>query len=274
MSSDRKSPVTRNSVTPSLVVLGVGGLFVAFGIAYQAATTGGGREPSLIDSIIGGFALALGGGAVGAAIQAVTEHRYSGDVLISIEKTIRESLGARFTSSESDLKMFKRDWHHYYLTHLNGESSWWHQEYSFGQNVAQGSITGRTNVSDADGRAHTYLTEAGVRSQRFILLETNEEGEEPAVVEVYPMPRGFQTVHAAIAFLEGWDSSNVVTKAILSEKPLTKENSKGIVRQEDWSILDKIWETQFFAHNRLTLGNTAIPIGSESSGDRQVGADR
>jgi len=247
------------SLIPSLVVLGIGGLLVAFGIAYQAATASGGHQPSLTDNIIGGVTLAIGGGAIGAAIQTITERRYDGDALSNVEQMIRESLGARFTSDDDALSMFRRDWHHYYLTHVDGESAWWHQTYSFGRNLAKGSITERTSVLDSGGKAHGYLTEAGIRGQRFMLIETREGGGEPALVEIYPMPRGFATVHVAVAFLEGWDSVHLVTKAILSEQPLLENDVHGAVPRENWPALDAVWKSHFLAQNKLTLDDIVTP---------------
>jgi len=233
--------------------LGIGALLVAFGISYQAATSTGDRQPSTLDRIVSGIAAAIGGGALGAGINTIVVKKYEQDVLKEIQAVVAESLRAQFTSDHDELAMFRRDWHHYYLTQADGKVGWWYQTYNFSKSVAIGSITETTSVLDSDNSSHAYLTEAGVRGQRFILFETRQDGSEASAIEIYPTPRGFQTIHTAITFLQSWDSTNLVTKAILSRRPLIDGVVDGRVSDVHANTLHEVWRNNFLSQNKVLI---------------------
>lgn len=257
MKKQQDRDIPANLFTATRVVLGIGVLLIAFGIAYQAATSTGDRRPSTLDQIVSGIAAAVGGGALGAGINTIVVQKYEQDVLKEIQAVVAESVRARFTSDHDELNMFRRDWHHYYLTQAGGKVGWWYQTYNFSKSVAIGSITEETSVLDSDGSSHAYLTEAGVRGQRFILFETRQGGSEASVIEIYPTPRGFQTVHTAITFLQSWDSTNLVTKSILSRRPLIDGIVGGRVSDVHANTLDEVWRNDFLSQNKVLIEDTS-----------------
>lgn len=239
------------SYATEFTVLLVGCLVVSFAIAYQAATH---RSQSVADQLISGIGLAVGGGILGAAINTLIVRRYEHDVLAEISTLLADSLQARFTSREEELGIYRRTWHHYYLTERDQELTWWYEQCSFGQNPAVGSAVQRTALRDTFGNSHAYVTEMGVRGQRLILLESREDGSEAAGVEVYPMPRGFRPTHAGVAFLETWDGTHLLGKAILSETPLVDALPEGPVPAVHAATLHQSWKKLFERNIRVALG--------------------
>jgi hypothetical protein len=231
----------------------IGGLLVTLGIVYQSSVGGPGEGSSTADQIVAGVALALGGSVLGAGINSVVVRRYEFDILREINDTISRSLQARFVSENSDLAIYRRDWHHYYVTEIEGNSHWWYESCSFGRNFTVGSISERTELRDSAGYTHAYITEVGVRGQRLVLLETREDGVEAGAVEVFPLPRGFQNLHTGIVCLETWDGSHAISKCILSKNPMVEVDREGIVPAEHSQALDQAWRDNFSRHTRVII---------------------
>ncbi|MER6124407.1 hypothetical protein ABT173_17475 [Streptomyces sp. NPDC001795] len=238
------------SDTTEYMVLLLGTFIVGFAISFQTATD----DPhSVADQLVSGVALAVGGGILGAGINSLIVKKYERDVLAEVTVLLAESLQARFTSTEAELASYRRNWHHYYLTEVDRELTWWYEKCSFDHNPVIGSIVQRTALHDTLGRTHTYVTEMGVRGQRLVLLETREDGAEAAGVEVYPMPRGFRSVHAGVACVETWDGTHLIGKAILSESPIVDSVTEGRIQPEHAPVINEVWAKLFQRNIRIVL---------------------
>lgn len=234
-----------------LGVVIVGGLLVALGIAYQSGAAAEARQLSTFDQIFSGVMIAVGGGILGAGLNTFVVRGFEHDLLLDIRQVIARSLNAQFLSDERDLSRFRGSWHHYYLTELEERTCWWYERYTFTQNPAVGSITQRSAIRDSDNNPHHYLTELGVRGQRLIVVSSREDESEASGVEIFPAPRGFQSIHTGVAIVETWDSSQLLSKAILSANPLVSDLAEGRVPDEHQGILDDMWKRNFARQVRI-----------------------
>jgi hypothetical protein len=193
-----------------------------------------------------GVLIAVGGGVLGAGINSFIVRKFERDLLRDVRDIIARTLQARFLSDDRDIARYRGSWHHYYLTELDGNPSWWYEHYSF-EDPAVGSITQRTALRDSHGAQHSYLIELGVRGDRLILVSSREDRSEASGVEVFPLPRGFQHTHAGIVVLEAWDSSQVLSKVILSKDQLIPDISEGRVPDEHSATLHTIWKARLLS---------------------------
>lgn len=223
----------------------VGILLVALGITYQAATSSNARQATVYDQIIFGILLAVGGGVIGASINTFVVRRFEGDALLEVREVISRSLAARFISEDRELEAYRQLWHHYYVTQVEGSTCWWYEKQSLVHNSTIGSLSGQSVLLDSAGNAHSYLTELGVRGNRLILISARQDGAESASIAVFPTPRGFQKLHTGILVLETWDSSQMLTKIIISQSPLIENIPEGRLFGEHPAILDRIWSDNF-----------------------------
>ena len=251
MTSRRDEAIETRATEYAVVVIGA--LLVALGVAYQSATSSSGRPSSLFDQVTSGVLLALGGGILGAGLNSFIVRKYERNILGEIRDLVENSIPARFTSDETDLQIFRHEWHHYYLTQVGDARAWWYETCLFDRNTAVGSITQQTRLRDMEGQDHEYLTEVGVRGQRLILLETRVDGGEASGVEVFPRPRGFQSVHTGIACLETWSGAHILTKTVFSRKSLFGSIPKGRLTEDQAATLDQTWVEDFYRHSEILI---------------------
>lgn len=231
------------STAPAVLLVGI--LLVALGITYQAATTGAGRQSTIFDNVAFGVLIAVGGGVIGASLNTLIVRKFEWDVLSAVREVVANSLSATFLTEDRELSGYRKLWHNYHVTQVGEKFCWWYETCSFAQDSAVGSLTQDVVLCDSLGNRHGYLAEVGIRGNRLIRILTRKDSTECATIEVFPMPRGFHDRHAGIVVLETWDSTQIVSKAIMSEHPLVRGIPEGRVNDEHAETLDKAWRERF-----------------------------
>lgn len=239
----------REGKTTRAVII-IGALTVAIGVLFGAATTHDGKT-TMVDLVISQVATAVGGGVLGAGLNTLVVRQYERDVLEEVRASVRESLAARLTSDDKELRPFRKDWYHYYQSQADGQLTWWSEFLPFEHSDSIGSIKTTSTVSDIANSKHSYTTEAGVRNGTLFLLCTIDQGNENGIVEVYPVATGYKTVYAGMLFIESWDSVHLAGKCLLSMAPLVTATAGAQLTPEDAVVLDRVWASNFKA--RITL---------------------
>ena len=232
------------------LILLLGFVTTAFGITYAAATSEHGA--SVTDQIVAGVCLSLGSGVVGAAISLIVASISSRDTVHEIRDVIAFSLQRHLTSDEADLRLMRKEWHHYYVTEMAGTLVWRYQRYPFNRSAAVGAIVVEAPIKDPEGKEHSYRTEVGVRGSRVIVIDTRTAGSEQPSIHVYPhLTEGYSSTHCGMAFMVTWDGHHMVTKAILSQTRLIPGIGEGKVPPSYNAELEAAWQTGFHSQNRL-----------------------
>jgi hypothetical protein len=233
----RQSPV---SVVWLILVLGI--VTTALGIAYAAAT----HDTSVADQIIAGLFISAGSSIGGASISLLVVSASGQDTIEEVRETIASSLRSKFVSDEKALQCIRREWHHYHVTEVDAGLVWSYHRYRFDRSVSVGSIEVEAPVIDAAGREHLYRAEAGMRGSRLMIIDRRSTGTEQPAIHIYPdMAEAYRPVHSGIAFLISWHGHPMVTKAILSQTRLVPHNAEGVLPPSHNEDLDSIWDRNF-----------------------------
>jgi hypothetical protein len=108
-------PAPRKAGSRLWLVLVLGIVTTGFGIAYAAATAQPGQDASLLNQILSGLLISVGGGVVGASISLIVTTNSDRDVLHQMREVVEKSLTSTLVSDEDSLVPVRRPWHHYFV---------------------------------------------------------------------------------------------------------------------------------------------------------------
>ncbi|MGX7676565.1 hypothetical protein [Plantactinospora sp. DSM 117369] len=231
--------------TPLWLLTALGLATTAFGVYLQTS----GKEQ--IFQIIAGALAAFGGAIVGAATSLYVASGDGRDTLLAVREMLAHSLDVRLRSTEAALSPIRRHWHYYHLTKRGGRFRWRHTDYHFEQTGTPGSIV--LNIADTDPNGdQRYRSEAAIRGDRLILVESPEEGStEGPIVAITPFfTEVFRRVRPGFALLRSWDGEDMVTRCIWSTSALVPSTGQD-VSDEDGRVLDDLWERSFLAGHHI-----------------------
>ena len=95
------------------------------------------------------------------------------ELYVKLIDTLNTLETQKFISDELSVKAFRRIWHLYHITMIDGNYYWRHTLCDFSQSVLPGCLYAIANVLDPKGNPMTYCVEAGVRGDRLFIIETD-----------------------------------------------------------------------------------------------------
>ncbi|WP_371658139.1 hypothetical protein [Streptomyces sp. NBC_00280] len=231
------------------LILALGVVTTGFGVAFAAASEEDGRI-SLANQEISGVLTALGGGIVGAVISIMVARASDRETLQHMRDVLEDSLTSTLRSDNARLAAARYPWHHYFVTTLRGKNVWRYEQYPFHLSAHIGSLAVEIDVQADSGLTHRYLVEAFVRHERLTVVSRKAGDEANVFVEVYPQFDGELSEYFGAGFVRTWDSTNIVTKVILSKLPLLP-STEATLTESDFAELDRMWEVGFKRLNEV-----------------------
>lgn len=231
-----------------LLLLGLGLTLAAIALLLLRSDPGEGER------VVSGLIGALAGGLIGASVSNLVNEQYGQPVLDEIQSLLAQTSASAVTSPESSLQHFRKRWHHYHRTMIDGNPTWRYAQVPFDNHSAVGALTAEVPVIDVNGDRppHMYKTNAAVWDRRLIILQTRVEGEEAALVEIFPNVAAVQKVHAGVAVMQSWSGNDVLSPTLISSSPLLEAQEEGsIVDSDRAQKLAELWNTHFAAVQRL-----------------------
>lgn len=204
--------------------------------------------PSTGNRVVAGLVGAMAGGLIGASTSIFINSRFEQPVLDQVFELLDRTADCRVTCPDDDLRDLRRVWHHYHLTLVDHQPVWQYSRVPFDNHAAVGSLTNDVPIVDpaGDGLLHTYKVDAAVWNKRFILVQTRVQGEEAAMVEIFPEISGFRRIHAGIAVIQSWSNNDALVPAIISDSEIVTSGSDGAVTAHgDVEKLEAIWREHF-----------------------------
>jgi hypothetical protein len=196
----------------------------------------------------------VAGGLVGASIASIVNSQYDRPALHQVRDLLTRTSMCTVTSPEEGLTHLRKPWHHYHLTLIDDAPMWRYVKVQFDNHSAVGALTADASVVDAvHGRStRIYKTDAAVWDRRLVFLQTRVEGDESAVVEVFPDVSGFQSVHAGVGIMQSWSGSDVLVPTLISDTPLLEGHAEGSITDiASARTLDALWRAQFARVHQL-----------------------
>lgn len=241
------------------LILALGVVTTGFGVTYTTAAANA-SHPSVASQVVAGVLTAVGGGILGAVISILVARSSDRDTLAHVAEVLERSLTSELRSDDARLSPLRaQHWHHYYLTTLRGEHVWRYETYPFQLSAQVGSLAVKIDVETDNGLIFPYLVEAFVRHERLTIVSSKARDNSNTFVEVFPQFDGELSEYYGIGFVRTWDATNIVTKTILSQKPLAGISCKGpTLSADEGRRLDAVWNVGF---QRL---NEVLPSASAS----------
>jgi hypothetical protein len=203
---------------------------------------------SINDSGHQALQLAAGGTLLGAAASQFTSMFINDDLVAYLTK----SLSSSFLSKPTDLEGTRERFHHYHITEV-ASFVWRHALLDFRACREVSRLTARVAYIGKDDCKAYYRVEGGLRDDRLVLFYQAEKRKEPTVVEIYPyFAEGIEKHICGICITKSWESSDIISRCILSRKPINGWKRDGNVDEETSKALNKEWERGIH-HNREPL---------------------
>lgn len=231
------------------LILALGIATTGFGVSFAAATEDDGKI-SLVNQEISGVLTAVGGGIVGAVISILVARASNQETLHRMTRVLEDSLTSTLRSDNARLAPARHLWHHYFVTTVRGKTVWRYEQYPFHLSAHVGSLAVEIDVESDMGLVNKYVVEAFVRHERLIVVSHKARDESNVFVEVYPQFGGELSEYFGLGFVRTWDSTNIVTKVVLSRLPLVS-GSIGTLNDHDCAELEQFWELGFKRQNEV-----------------------
>lgn len=193
-----------------------------------------------IMTAIGG---ALVGGSIGSLIAEIDGHEFQNKTLRVMEST----LSTRFVSDENRIKRFRKRWHVYYQTKVQGKHEWRHSIWDLQEQIALGGLIGTNITYDQQGNAIRYELEVGHRDGRIVGFLKRPDSDEPCSVCVLPSMGEFHhDSHCGLTFHITWDGNHSVDPVIVRSAPLNEVGDLGVIKDDrEIDLLIQHWRSRF-----------------------------
>lgn len=159
-----------------------------------------------------------------------------------------------FKSNENKLGYYRKKWHYYSITKIDGKIMWRHHQLDFSKEIIPGSLICRFRSRELKEKDRGYVYEGFFREERFVLVGKATIGEEPPVIAVFPqMGNAFRGIQAGVIFARNYDNEDSFCSALLSEKPIEEKVKYGWMDPEEFPILQNKWNEMFAQSNKNLL---------------------
>lgn len=173
-----------------------------------------------------------------------------------IREIIEESLQGGFKVADADLDPYRKVWHHYLLTEVQGKYIWRYRLFDFSRVSVPGKLVATFDVKAPDGRKQRYHVEGYVASPRLMFVQKTSTGTEPPIVHIYPTATdAFGAMHAGVACLKSWGGKDLTVPVLMSEQPLKlgrETHEEGTLPMATFHVLDEHWRIEA-ARSGLTI---------------------
>jgi hypothetical protein len=187
----------------------------------------------------------LGGSGLGTCFGLVFGSLSNASAVQHIRELIEESMQSAFNAPDEDLDPYRKVWHHYLMTRIEGKVVWRYRTLDFSRLHVPRKLVTAFEVAGIDDRKHRYHVEAYIAPPRMLFLQRAAAGTEPPIIHIYPTAtEGFRPQHAGLAFLKSWDGDFLCTPVLMSESPLdlgVAVSREGTLPDETFDKLDALW---------------------------------
>ena len=188
----------------------------------------------------------IGGTAIGASISALIGSWNFVEIREDIVHILSSINSPGLTSQDSDIAQYKKRWHSYFLTELEGKDVWRYAVIDFSKNLVPGLLITELSSSARERDGRLFRVEGFARDDRFVIVGKALNSKEPTLVAVYPtMGESFRSMHAGLCFIKTWDANEAVSKALVSERPIADWSQSGTVSEDAALKLDEEWDRHF-----------------------------
>jgi len=199
----------------------------------------------------------LGAAILGATIPTIIG-TYLSDDIGDLKGYLLSANG--FVSEPNAAKTCAGYWYFYHTSKQKGKKRWLYDEFLLDYDYEIGTLKSSSIIKKEDKSLKSYKMDAGVRSDRLIIIQRPEEGSESHTIAII---KGASIEHydirCGIMLHQTWDGSTAISPCLLSRTPL--KDHKGLILENDSSFfniesnkqLDKIWENESKAQNLEVL---------------------
>lgn len=210
---------------------------------------------------------AIGGAVFGAGFSSVVAivggHGYDEDLRRKLDGALLKLDGAlpagAFETTERLLAPYRKIFHYYYTTQVNGTSRWYHATLDFSKDFAPGKLQASYAI-----RGRTYFVEGFLKRDCLILALSNPLGDhERQAINVFPdFAKHSRDTSFGVSLHETWDPTNEVGRGILALQPFVEAQADGFVEDTQKAReLQKRWDK---AMQQLAWGLFPNIAGAES----------
>ncbi|MDE2401168.1 MAG: hypothetical protein KGL90_05850 [Burkholderiales bacterium] len=189
--------------------------------------------------------LMFGGSGLGTCFGLVFGSLTKATAVQHITALIEESLHNPFNAPDQELDPFRKVWHHYLMTKMDGKVIWRYRTMDFARLRVPRKLVATFEVTGTDATKHTYHVEAFLASPRLMFIQRAAVGAEPPIIHVYPTATELlRPQHAGIAYLKSWEGEYLSVPVLMSEKPLqlgTPIAKEGTLPDATFQALDELW---------------------------------
>ncbi len=197
----------------------------------------------------------LGAAVLGTSVSLLMARYFEPSQINQLLQTIAESQEGSLTRDDRQIQPFRIKYHGYLKSHgINGEAVWRYRVFDFTQAHTPGHLHAVVPVPQLGGTIKLFVYDGFVCGQHLILVGRATVGAEPFVIHVFPNGCTLEgSLITGLSFVRSFDSAQLVTSTMLSNIPLTGQNSPGEVEEDDARRLDELWKLQFLKHNTFNF---------------------
>ncbi len=190
----------------------------------------------------------VGSSGLGTCFGLVFGSITGSSAIMRIKELIEASVSSSLQSSDQALEPYRKVWHSYLRTRIDGRKVWRYRMIDFSRFAPSGKLIATLTVPGTDSSTHTYYVEAYLVRSRLIVVQNAAQGSEEPVIGVYPSAgQHFRSFLAGIIYLQAWDGSQFLTAGLMSSSPLVSGKQSypiGTLPDETFSDLDQLWERE------------------------------
>lgn len=147
-----------------------------------------------------------------------------------------------FGSKEIEAESCSGKWYFYFVSKKNEERIWLYDKLDLKLNRKLRLLYSSVSTPDKQGKKKKYLVNAGVRSDRLILIGCPNIGKEPHYVTVI---KGAAVEHfdicCGVQFQQTWDGDTSISPVLMSRRQFVKVSKNSGIDSESQKKLDTIW---------------------------------
>jgi hypothetical protein len=186
--------------------------------------------------------IGLGGALVGAGVAGLMATLKTLDAWTQIHEVLCISKEHGFVSSEGEVVVLRRLFHHYHVTQLNDQWVWRYERVDFGTTLVPGALVAHIRYSGKAGEDRKSVMRGGVIDNR--LLASNKEigMHEEADVYLYPWMMEPGPVNIGFEVRVTLDRTSALMPGILAEALIGNWETVGTVTNPDTvRALNQCW---------------------------------